>query len=110
MFQPQEQLYDITDLQSEQESSLISKCGHIEVAFAYDAPTRKMTVRVLQARDVPTKERGGSQNTQVRCKGNTKGPQCIVISSLFLVSYRRCRSPERKSSFPLIGNLSFQQF
>ncbi|XP_063231633.1 synaptotagmin-14 isoform X2 [Bacillus rossius redtenbacheri] len=66
---PQEQLFDVTDLQSEfgdQESHLVSRCGHLEVAFAYDAPIRKMTVRVLQARDIPAKDRGGASNTQVR--------------------------------------------
>jgi synaptotagmin-14/16 len=66
---PQEQLFDVTDLQSafgDQESHLISKCGHVEVAFAYDAPMRKMTVRVLQARDIPARDRGGATHTQVR--------------------------------------------
>ncbi|XP_068083760.1 synaptotagmin-14 [Anabrus simplex] len=63
---PQEQLFDVTDLQSDQESHLVSKCGHLEVAFAYDAPIRKMTVRVLQARDIPARDRGGATHTQVR--------------------------------------------
>nr|CAD7258541.1 unnamed protein product [Timema shepardi] len=65
----EEQLFDVTDLQSafgDQESHLVSKCGHLETAFAYDAPMRKMTVRVLQARDIPAKDRGGASNTQVR--------------------------------------------
>jgi hypothetical protein len=65
---PQEQLFDVTDLQSafgDQESHLVSKCGHLEVAFAYDAPMRKMTVRVLQARDIPARDRGGATHTQV---------------------------------------------
>ncbi|PSN34690.1 Synaptotagmin-16 [Blattella germanica] len=64
-----EQLFDVTDLQSafgDQESHLVSKCGHLEVAFAYDAPMRKMTVRVLQARDIPARDRGGATHTQVR--------------------------------------------
>ncbi|XP_021934043.1 synaptotagmin-16 isoform X3 [Zootermopsis nevadensis] len=66
---PQEQLFDVTDLHSafgDQESHLVSKCGHLEVAFAYDAPMRKMTVRVLQARDIPARDRGGATHTQVR--------------------------------------------
>jgi synaptotagmin-14/16 len=65
---PQEQLFDVTDLQSafgDQESHLVSKCGHLEVAFAYDAPMRKMTVRVLQAREIPARDRGGATHTQV---------------------------------------------
>ncbi|XP_046401589.1 synaptotagmin-16 [Ischnura elegans] len=45
---------------------LVSKCGHLEVAFAYDAPLRKMSVHVLQARGIPARDRGGSTHTQVR--------------------------------------------
>ena len=74
MVVPQEGLYDEPDLRPSaaptdtnvsSETQLVSKCGHLEVAFAYDAPMRKMTVRVLQARDIPTRDRGGSANTQV---------------------------------------------
>ncbi|KAF4527716.1 hypothetical protein B566_EDAN015462 [Ephemera danica] len=66
-----EPLFDVTDLQNRRESAAItsqpvSKCGQLELAFAYDAPGRKMTVHVLQARDVPSKDRGGSSHTQVR--------------------------------------------
>lgn len=43
----------------------MARCGAIEVAFAYDAPMRKMTVHVLQARDIPSKDRGGASHTQV---------------------------------------------
>ncbi|XP_050296670.1 synaptotagmin-16 [Anthonomus grandis grandis] len=45
---------------------LINRCGHLEVALAYDAPMRKMTVHVLQARDIPNRDRGQPTNTQVR--------------------------------------------
>ncbi|KAH1006464.1 hypothetical protein HUJ05_007198 [Dendroctonus ponderosae] len=31
----------------------LNRCGHLEVALLYDAPMRKMTVHVLQARDIP---------------------------------------------------------
>ncbi|KAL0269559.1 UNVERIFIED_CONTAM: hypothetical protein PYX00_007251 [Menopon gallinae] len=64
-----ENIFDVTDLQSEfgdRENNLVSKCGSLEVAFAYDAPMRKMTVHVLQARDIPSKDRGGATHTQVR--------------------------------------------
>lgn len=57
----QEPMFDITDLGPGD----IARCGALEVAFAYDAPMRKMTVHVLQARDIPTKDRGGSTHTQV---------------------------------------------
>ncbi|XP_072390019.1 synaptotagmin-16 isoform X1 [Diabrotica undecimpunctata] len=43
-----------------------SKCGHLEIALLYDAPMRKMTVHVLQARDFPSRDRGQLTNTQVR--------------------------------------------
>ncbi|XP_077300642.1 synaptotagmin 14 [Arctopsyche grandis] len=41
-------------------------CGSVEVAFLYDAPMRKMTVHVLQARDLPQKDRGQPSHTQIR--------------------------------------------
>ncbi|KAE8749270.1 hypothetical protein FOCC_FOCC003977 [Frankliniella occidentalis] len=44
----------------------ICACGQLEVAFAYDAPMRNMTIHLLQARDIPAKDRGGSTHTQVR--------------------------------------------
>ncbi|CAG9862915.1 unnamed protein product [Phyllotreta striolata] len=43
-----------------------SKCGHLEIALLYDAPMRKMTVHVLQARDFPSRDRGLPTHTQVR--------------------------------------------
>ncbi|KRT86012.1 C2 domain containing protein [Oryctes borbonicus] len=43
-----------------------NKCGHLEVALLYDAPMRKMTVHVLQARDIPSRDRGQPTHTQVR--------------------------------------------
>ncbi|RZF47422.1 hypothetical protein LSTR_LSTR007349 [Laodelphax striatellus] len=54
----QEPMFDVADLGTGPESA--ARCGAIEVAFAYDAPMRKMTVHVLQARHIPTKDRGGS--------------------------------------------------
>ncbi|XP_019866040.1 synaptotagmin-16 isoform X2 [Aethina tumida] len=45
---------------------IISKCGHLEIALLYDAPMRKMTVHVLQARDIPSRDRGQPTHTQVR--------------------------------------------
>lgn len=58
-----EPLFDVTDLQGM--GGDMARCGAVEVAFAYDAPMRKMTVHVLQARDMPSKERGGTTHTQV---------------------------------------------
>ncbi|XP_069188590.1 synaptotagmin-14 isoform X1 [Procambarus clarkii] len=45
---------------------LLVRCGTIEAGFAYDLPTKTLTVHILQAKDVPSKERGGAANTQVR--------------------------------------------
>ncbi|XP_018335716.1 synaptotagmin-16 isoform X2 [Agrilus planipennis] len=44
----------------------ISRCGQLEIALQYDAPMRKMTVHVLQARDIPSRDRGQPTHTQVR--------------------------------------------
>ncbi|XP_069994419.1 synaptotagmin-14 isoform X2 [Penaeus vannamei] len=46
--------------------ALLVRCGSIEAGFAYDLPTKTLTVHILQAKDVPSKERGGAANTQVR--------------------------------------------
>ncbi|KAK6639036.1 hypothetical protein RUM43_007306 [Polyplax serrata] len=62
-------IFDVTDLQDEfgdAEYNSKSLYGSLEVAFAYDAPMRKMTIHVLQGRDIPGKDRGGVTNTQVR--------------------------------------------
>ncbi|KAK3608659.1 hypothetical protein CHS0354_042671 [Potamilus streckersoni] len=59
-----EHLFDVSDLQ--QEGALISKCGSIETTFSYNARRGHMEVTIHQAQDIPTKERGGANNTQVR--------------------------------------------
>ncbi|XP_034231692.1 synaptotagmin-16 [Thrips palmi] len=41
-------------------------CGQLEVSFAYDAPMRNMTIHLMQARDIPARDRGGASHTQVR--------------------------------------------
>ena len=45
---------------------LISKCGSLEVTFNYEKRSNKMTITVHAAKDIPTKDRGGSNNNQVR--------------------------------------------
>lgn len=50
---------------SEPEAQLVNKCGHLEIALLYDAPMRKMTVHVLQARNIPSRDRGQPTHTQV---------------------------------------------
>ena len=59
---PQERLFDVADLELD---GCGSRCGALEVAFAYDYPTRKLTVQVFQARDVPSRDRGGASSAQV---------------------------------------------
>ncbi|XP_060516214.1 synaptotagmin-16 [Cylas formicarius] len=44
----------------------LSLCGHLEVSLWYDAPMRKMTVHVLQACNIPSRDRGQPTQTQVR--------------------------------------------
>ncbi|KAF5271754.1 hypothetical protein FQA39_LY08077 [Lamprigera yunnana] len=53
-------------IESEAETQLVNRCGHLEIALLYDAPMRKMTVHVLQARDMPSRDRGQPTHTQVR--------------------------------------------
>lgn len=52
---------------SEQETHSKS-CGHLEIALLYDAPMRKMTVDVLQARNIQCRDRSQPTHTQVRMK------------------------------------------
>ncbi|CAE1322438.1 SYT14_16 [Acanthosepion pharaonis] len=59
-----EHLFDISDLH--QDPPLISKCGNLEVTFLYNAEQARMTITILQARDIPSKDRGGANNAQVR--------------------------------------------
>lgn len=64
--------FESSDLQScvgsETDAQLVNKCGHLEIALLYDAPMRKMTVHVLQARDIPSRDRGQPTHTQVTLK------------------------------------------
>ena len=60
----QEHLFDVSDLQHE--AALISKCGRLEVSFSYSPRKGRMEVTIHQAQEIPTKERGGANNTQVR--------------------------------------------
>ncbi|XP_045461598.1 synaptotagmin-16 isoform X2 [Harmonia axyridis] len=58
--------HNIIQHQVESPTPISYKHGHLEIALQYDAPMRKMTVHVLQARDLPSRERGQPTNTQVR--------------------------------------------
>ena len=60
----QEHMFDVSDLH-DREPVLISKCGSLEVTFNYERRANKMVLTVHAAKDIPTKERGGSNNNQV---------------------------------------------
>ncbi|XP_048734981.2 synaptotagmin-14-like isoform X4 [Ostrea edulis] len=60
-----EHLFDVSDMDRE-EPSLISKCGSLEMTFKYNPDRGKMAITIHQAQDIPSKERGGASNTQVR--------------------------------------------
>ena len=47
------------------ETTLISRCGTLDVTFSYSADKDKMAVTIHQARDIPTKDRGGANHSQV---------------------------------------------
>ncbi|XP_045174050.2 synaptotagmin-14-like isoform X2 [Mercenaria mercenaria] len=59
-----EHMFDVSDLQND--VPLISKCGNLEVTFNYIPYKSRMEVTIHQAQDIPAKERGGANNTQVR--------------------------------------------
>jgi synaptotagmin-14/16 len=67
-----ENLFDVGDLQLDREPMLISKCGELRVTFHYQitpgssSSGSRMVVTVHEAKDLPTKDRGGAQYTQVR--------------------------------------------
>ncbi|EDS38894.1 synaptotagmin-14 [Culex quinquefasciatus] len=74
----QEPLFDTSDLKSlksdtgtigpgpESPTSTSSPNGVLEVSLLYDAPMRKMTVHVLQARGIPSRNPPSTTHTQVR--------------------------------------------
>lgn len=71
----QEPLFDTSDLaslksdmdinRSQSPSSTIGRYGSVEISLLYDAPMRKMTVHVLQARGIPCRDKGQPTHTQV---------------------------------------------
>lgn len=48
-----------------QDSQHSKSCGHLEIALLYDAPMRKMTVHMLQARNIQCRDRSQPTHTQV---------------------------------------------
>lgn len=71
----QEPLFDTSDLASlksdydlhrpQSPSSIVGRYGSVEISLLYDAPMRKMTVHVLQARGIPCRDKGQITHTQV---------------------------------------------
>ena len=57
---------------------LISKCGNLEVTFNYDRKGARMMITVHAAKDIPTKERGGSNNNQVSYQRTKAGLLCNI--------------------------------
>lgn len=69
MIDNDEHLFDVSDLNStlgDQEPGTGTRCGALEVKFSYDMSTRKLTVNVIQAQDLPSRDRGGANHVQVR--------------------------------------------
>lgn len=58
-------LFDTSDLQSDKSSSS-SPCGSIRLTLAYNDTRELMTVTVHEAHNIPSQERGGANQTQVR--------------------------------------------
>ncbi len=55
----------MSDLQ-DREPVLISKCGTLEITFSYDSEKGRMNITVHKALEIPSKDRGGANNSQVR--------------------------------------------
>lgn len=73
----QEPLFDTSDLKSLKSeidtnrpesppNDMLPRYGSVEISLLYDAPMRKMTVHVIQARGIPSRESGQQTHTQVR--------------------------------------------
>ena len=101
----QEHLFDVSDLQHE--PPLISKCGSLEVTFTYEASKSKMTITVHKAREIPAKDRGGANNTQVigyimrnYCDNmiyNASVPPCQISCTLTCDAVRRSYNNKRQT-------------
>lgn len=80
----QEPLFDTSDLTSlkseldlnrpNSPSSTMGRYGSVEVSLLYDAPMRKMTVHVLQARGIACRDKGQPTHTQVSDDKNPINP------------------------------------
>lgn len=87
----QEPLFDTSDLASlksdidlnrpQSPSSTMGRYGSVEISLLYDAPMRKMTVHVLQARGIPCRDKGQPTHTQVSIP-----PIIIIIIILVCLS------------------------
>ncbi|CAD5113711.1 DgyrCDS2875 [Dimorphilus gyrociliatus] len=53
-------------IEDEHERQIISRCGQINATFIFEEDKKRVSVTIHNARDIPTKERGGANNTQVR--------------------------------------------
>lgn len=74
MILPQEPLFECSDLKSPKSDTTRSELQsttpplqttYVEISLLYDAPLRKMTVHVLQAKGVPSRNSGQQTHTQV---------------------------------------------
>jgi len=59
--------FDVSDLNPEEESKIVSKCGNLLVQFTYvvEGNNGTMAVTIHQGRDIPDKSRGGAPSCQV---------------------------------------------
>lgn len=64
------------------ESPSICKYGSVEISLLYDAPMRKMTVHVIQARGIPSRDGGQQTHTQV---SNSLWLNCILNYNIYFV-------------------------
>lgn len=65
--EPSSDDFDVSDLQPEEDQTVISKCGNLLVQFTYVTSDNagSMSVTIHQGRDIPDKDRGGAALCQV---------------------------------------------
>jgi len=59
-------MFDISDLQTDPQSSTLSTCGQVHLSFHFLSTKSSLKVTVHETKDVPSEDRGGPKNIQVR--------------------------------------------
>ena len=81
---------------------LISKCGSLEVSFSYDSAASRVVVTIIQAREIPAKDRGGANSTQVhkycfkrQSESEAKSPISKLLNAPIFSSKHRTKKEQK---------------